>query len=442
MSGYERPLRVLLIGRWFWPHAAIDSAAYLIELASGLRNAGLHIKVVTPKFAASWSDRFQFREFEVHRPIRLFRNGWTVRGDRSASRYIRRLREWICEHCKDCDLIYCDAPIEEVISAVDAARVLKVPLVVRHGEHGSIDSGALFPNTRMGKRCRAATFEADALIVHTATDLRNWIAQGGDRSKVHLIHCGVPSSIDPSAARRAQIRAAMAGINRDLHVLNDSKVLLSTERLEAGSGVKTLLDSAYSLSQKFDQLHFWFIGDGPNRDSYLSQMTSDGLRQITAMPGSFAPIDEVFLAADLMIQSGDVGYQYHVPAAVASCLPIVTTETASSREFFGVSRTQIDDRILYSRRTECMNSNVGEQDAADGVWWFAASRPRTLRLAIDDILGCPQQAQQRVRRVRSMLQRTRPQSESILNHVALFRRLVQRRGQTESESTATMEQAP
>ena len=80
---------VLLIGRHFWPHGSIDSAAYLIGLATDLSRRGLHVEVLTPQYASTWPTRIDFRGLTVHRPVAAPRFDGTIARDWSVNRYVR-----------------------------------------------------------------------------------------------------------------------------------------------------------------------------------------------------------------------------------------------------------------------------------------------------------------------------------------------------------------
>ena len=426
MSGSERPIRVLLIGRHFWPHGSIDSAGHLIELASGLKLAGQHVSVLTPKYAASWPEHFSFREVDVYRPIRVFRTGWTARGDRTASRYIRNLRDWIESNPVACDVVYCDGGREEAIAAVEAARANAIPSVIRIAGRGACSDFDFFTHSRSGKRCRSSVLGADAVVVGGASDERRWLAHGGVPERVHRIPIGVGPSLDLAPSEKKELRLSMARINGDLFVPEACSVVLTAERLRDDSGVMTLVKSAYSLSQKINALQFWLVGDGSSRESIFARLNSDGLRQVTSMPGSFGLMDDVFSAADLMVQVGDEGFEHQVPTAISAALPIVVANTNTAREFFSVTDEDVRGRILDNRNDVLESPNDLSGSAGQLIGWFDPARPKTLRFAIDQIVCNVEAARGRAQQLRRRLQRVRSRGESIRCYARLFRELTGR----------------
>ncbi|MCA9139354.1 MAG: glycosyltransferase [Planctomycetales bacterium] len=443
----------MLVGRHFWPHGAVDAGGHLVELATGLKLAGLHVSVVTPKYSTAWADQFAFREIGVYRPVRMFRSGWTARGDRSSSRYIRYLREWLAKNPLSCDLFFCDAAREESIATVEAARQCGVPVVVRIGGNGSCSDIEFFMQSRAGKRCRSAAMDADAVVLGNAANHRNWIAMGGKPLTSHRIPIGVGPALDQGLSNQSRLRRAMARINGDLYVPDHCAVVLSVEGLRKDSGVTTLVDSAFALSQKINTLHFWFVGDGPLRDSIYERLKADGLRQSVAMPGSFAISDDVFAAADLMVHIGDEGFEHQIPTAIAAALPLIVANTPTARQFFAISDAQVRERII-ERLADAVTAGNPQgggplpeqtlpeqtlpiQSTGQGVWWFDPGRPKTLRFAIQQITSDLETARQRAQQLRRIFQQTRSGSESIQQYVRLFRHLVDFSAPNNQQSPST-----
>ncbi|MCO8123588.1 glycosyltransferase [Stieleria sp. TO1_6] len=437
MSRALRRKRVLLVGRYFWPLGSIDSAGHLMDLASGLNRAGMQVSVLTPKHSIVWPDRFTFRELEVHRPIRVFRTGWTARGDRSVSRYVRYLRDWIASDQCSCDLVFCDSGREEAIGVVEAASAKQIPAVVRMSGNGRCSDLNFIDENRMGKRCRSAAIDASAVVLNNATAHRQWLARGGTAETSHRIAVGIGPTIESSVTIRQQLRHSLAKINGDLFVPDASTVVLSVEPMRAESGLGTLVESAYSLAEKINHLQFWLIGDGPSRDSIYTRIRGDGLRQITSMPGSFGQTDDVFAAADLMVHVGDEGFDHQIPSAIAASLPLVIADSPTAREFFSTSAVDADRGIIESLRDADQPPADSGDTAASLLWWFDPARPKTLRFAIHQIVRHAAAARNRADRLRRLLQRETPRSESIAHYVNLFQALIDR-----YPSTATGHDAP
>ncbi|PNY34540.1 hypothetical protein C2E31_22810 [Rhodopirellula baltica] len=263
----DRRLRVLLIGRHFWPLGSFDDAGHLIDLATRLHQLGHHVEVVTPRQANTWSEQFQFREFAIHRPLRIFRSGWTSRGDRSVGKYIKSLRDWVCENHASADLIYCDGATEECVAAVESARKLNLPVVVRVAGFGAASDLTSSDSRRNVRRCISAARDADAVVVNSASVHRRMLSEGYNDAKFCRIPIGIGRVPDSSLHDKAELRTALAKINGDLHVFDTMSVVLSVERMCQDSGLMKLVQSARILSERIPGLQYWMIGDGPKRDS-------------------------------------------------------------------------------------------------------------------------------------------------------------------------------
>lgn len=412
-----------MVGRSFWPHGNVDSAGHLMELATGLHTAGTNVAVATAKYAASWADQFTFREFPVFRPVRIFRTGWAARGDRSASRYIRNLRQWIESNSFSADVIYCNGSREEAIAVIEAASNLELPAVVRLAGHGQTSDLAFFDDTRVGKRCRAAVAKADAIVVSDAATERGWISSGGSSENVCRIPIGIGQATNQEPIRTSELRRALAQINGDLFVPDACNVVLSVERMQEPGGIMTLVNAAYGLTQHVPHLQFWLTGDGPARDTIYNHLKSDGLRQMVAMPGSFGALDDLFQAADLVVHAGDEGFDHQIPAAIAAGIPLVLANRDTARRFFDVSDADVGSMILDSRHASQPDPRGQQTRPGEWVWWFDDRRPKTLRFAIAQIVGGLDVARQRAALVRKWMLRHRSQRQSIDQYTSLFSRL-------------------
>lgn len=426
MNGAERAIRVLLVGRYFWPLGSIDAAGHLVELATGFQLAGMKVSVLTAKHGVNQSDMFTFRDFPVYRPVRLFRSGWVTHRHRGITAYVQTLRDWMVNHGAGYDVIVSDAAREESIAVIQAARELDVPAVVRLAGQGEVADIHYHGQSRQGKRCRAAIADADAIVFADAAQHRQWLADGGAPERCWRIPTGIPPLSDDRGFTRENLRRAMARINGDLLVPDSTAVVLTVERMVQGSGIQTLVESAYSLSTQLPGLQFWLIGDGPMRDAIFSHLKGDGLRQMMAMPGSFAVLRDVFACADVMVHRGDAGFEFQIPCAISSGLPLVVADTETSRMFFGCDKSQSRERLL-TKRSATVEPTSDSEHPPDLVWWFDPLQPKTLRFAIDQIVRHRNAARRRADRLRRSMIRSRSFDDTIRSYQDLLGRLASER---------------
>ncbi|MEL6109377.1 MAG: glycosyltransferase [Planctomycetota bacterium] len=414
-----RRLRVLMVGRHFWPLGSFDSAGHLMDLAVGLHRHGFHIEVVTPRHGSGWTERFTFREIMVHRPLPIFRSGWATRSDRTASRYVRDLTSWLTKTAAGVDLILSDRAKEEAIAVVDAARALNIPSIVRIGGHGDGSDLAYFADNRLGARCKANALAADATVVNDARSHRRWLTLGADAATVHrMAPYLIP--IDAAATERSALRHSLARINGDLLVPEGATVLLSVERMRRESGLIHLVESAMNLAKQFTDLQFWLIGDGPRRDWVYNRLRGDGLRQSTAMPGSFGSHDDILIASDLMVHSGDEGFESQVPRAIMAAVPLVVANTETARDFFGFSKEEIQNR---DAGTSAPASDVNPSDV-NLVHWYQPDDTESLRRAVSKVVFHREESRRKAESLRRRMQQLYPREELTNRYSSLIRDLV------------------
>lgn len=426
----KRTTRALLFTRNFWPHGSFDSASHVVDIAKGLQAAGLHVSVATPKHANAWPQRFTFQEFEVHRPVRMFKLGWTARADRSPSRYIRNWRDWLEPNPTNCDIVVCFGGREEAIAAVSAAEKMRVPAIVVLMGDGDASDLLYYPTSRGAARCQGFVQRASAVVVGSSAQHRSWLSIGGDRQTTHRIEAGIGPAIDSKPATRKKLRRALAQINGDLFVPDGCSVVLSVERMRKESGLMTLVESAYGLSEKIGSLQYWLIGDGPRRDWIYSRLRGDGLRQVTSMPGSYGTMDDLFATSDLIVHSGHEGFMHQIPRAIAADLPVIVADHEVSRAFFGCTTDDVANRIIQRRADASPDGNATAPNADDEtesvanlLWWFNPRRPKTLRFAVEEILANVNRARERSATLRRIMQSQRPRDRAIEAYKQLISQL-------------------
>lgn len=361
----------------------------------------------------------------------MFKLGWTARADRSPSRYIRNWRDWLEPNPTNCDLVICFGGREEAISAVSAAEKMKVPVIVVLLGDGDASDQRYYATSRGALRCQGFVEKADAIVLGSAAEHRSWLSAGGDKRKTHRIEPGIGATIDSAPATKKTLRRALSKINGDLFVPDGCSVVLSVERMRKESGVMTLVESAYGLSEKIDALQYWLIGDGPKRDWIYSRMRGDGLRQVTSMPGSYGTMDDLFATSDLIVHAGHEGFMQQIPSAISAGLPLVVADHEVSRTFFGCNADSVAARMI-ERRTDVDAVSGGTATGVDGdsesvadlLCWFDARRPKTLRFAMERILTNLNQARERAVRLRRIMQRSRPRDQTIQAYLRLINELM------------------
>jgi glycosyltransferase involved in cell wall biosynthesis len=383
----------------------MDSAGFLIQTASALHRHGVHVEVVTPRYASSWPEEFMFREFAVHRPAAAPRSDWSM------GRYIRHLSNWLRQQAESFDVMFVDAIRDESVAAIEASRSSGCATILRCSRWGIHRDPAWWQTSRSARRCGATGKMADAVIAKSAACQRALLADGYAATRIQRIEHGFAAGPTRSAESRRLARKALGLVNSDLATHGDSPVVICTARMTRESGVSLLVNAASHLIARYPDLRLWFIGDGPHRDWMYETMRGDGVRASIAMPGSFCDVDDLFAAADVFLQTDDDGLDYFLPNAISAELPIVTLDTESTRA------------VIYAGSVDTAERRLAENDPNSLVEWCPAATSKYIRLGLvrvlDDLPGYQAKASQ----LRRLLVRTRPQSETISAYVDLMERL-------------------
>lgn len=392
-----------------------------MTLATAFKARGIDVQVLASRPSTAMPTFYLYRDIPVHCPIKLFQKGWAVRGDRTASRYVKRLGQWIEDNMAARQVMLVNGAQEEALAGLPACEALNIPTAVRLSGAGQCSDFEFFRQSRVGKRCRQTMLNADAVIVQHADDHRQWIVQGGDDQKTHRIGPAIGTSTVTPEQRQA-MRQSLGAINGDLHVPEDHAVLLSIQQMRSESGLAALVDSTYSLSQSIGRLQYWLIGDGPRRESIFGAIRADGLRQNLAMPGSFADMTDVFHAADFLVHNGDWGWEHLVPTAIQMGLPLVVANSLVARRFFSASTKLVKQRIAEIADSPEMAAPTGAEPG-QSVYWFEAGHPQTLQQAVAAVVNRLDIARERANQLRRTLQHDQSFDRVVDQYVHLLQRL-------------------
>ncbi|TWU32905.1 glycosyltransferase [Novipirellula artificiosorum] len=421
------PLRVLLVGRHFWPSASYDSTGFLCQLATGLHRSGVHVEVLSPRYAATWPERFEYREIPVHRPAAAPRSDWSM------GRYVRHVTSWLKEHGRSFDVILVDSIREESVAAVDAAKSVGVATILISGGWAEHGDPLWWQTTRAARRCGVAAKSADFIIAKDAATQRLLISSGIPTERVRRIEIGFANSTGTADDSREAARTRLGKLNSDLSTMPDTPVIACLGRMERDGPMGLLSQSARYLVTRNPDVRIWFIGDGPTRQSLYDFMRADGVRNSIAMPGSFVDPSDLLIAADLYVQGAETGLDFSLPAAVAAAIPIVAVETPTVRALLGQSQPGADPAAACNDGSEVEN-----------VTWFAKGKAKSLRGAIRSVMDHLPDARKRARMLRRDLVRTRPHSQAIADYVDLIHHLRQqqrRRGLSDRPGNPSFEAA-
>ena len=392
------PIRILMVGRHYWPHLWSDVANRTVRLACGLARAGVEVEVLTPRYASSWPDQICHREIVVNRPAAAPRSDWSM------GRYLRHVESWLRQHADRYDVIYSATMREEASLVVEAARRAGRISIVHHSGTGQqADTNFALP-VRHRRRVVAAVQAANAIVLTRASTHQAMLAAGYEAERLHRIAAGVSPSkglAGRDAASRERSRQVLASINGDLKTDRGSMVAVVIGAMVPSSELTTLAEAIPHLINLWPDLRFWLIGDGPMRNDLHRYFKQQSVRQNVAMPGTFVDFSDVLMASDVYIQpSANDGLDSFVPQAIAASLPMVMVDAP-------------DTRAIAGAYDECIH-------------WCSESDSTSLHHAVRRVLGELAPAQNAAERLRRELVQRQPFSETVNGFVTLLNRLLER----------------
>ena len=381
-----------------------------------MHRRGVHVEVLTPRYASSWPESIMVREVPVHRAVSAPRSEWGM------GKYMRGLTAWLQQHAASFDVVYVDSMREEALVAVDTAKQMGIPTMVRCRGWGRFNDCQWWQTSRLARRCGAMTRGADIVVANSAAVERTLLMEGFEPERIERIVQGFAASPGRTAIRRHAARQALASANADLVTESDTPVVLCHATMSRDQGADLLVRTARPLLIRYPNLRIWFAGDGPYRDSMYQRLRSDGVRASIAMPGSFADAEDLFAAADLYVQCDDEGLEYFLPTAVASGLPIVAVENVSIRSLLDAESASDPVRSVQELEPDHrLVSSCGRP--SDRLEWCSTATPKELRLAVSRVLEGMPAATDRAAELRRILLRSRPLSRTTDAYLGLVERL-------------------
>ncbi len=367
-------IRVLWVTRRYWPHAAgqYPQAATSAALTQALVGMGVHVEVVTPRYGTHWSHEFLYGGIRVHRILTA------PKGDWSTQRYVRYLGNWLAEQTCRFDWIVCDGIDDDVRSVAAAiehsrsdptrgARPATRGVVLCDG-WGSDGDDVACRQSRSGKRWLQAIAELDQVITRHSTLDRFLVSSGIAPARIRRLTPGFARPTRISLDGRLASRRSLAGINRDLKTDQEDHVLLWCGRMagrpDYDGGVGLLVGSARLLCGRYPNLKIWMLGDGPLHDWVHTELNAEGVRNVVAIPGSFADMTDIWNAVEGVVVTDEDQLRYTLPAAIAHALPTVVADQAAIRAW-------MKDKFT--------------SDIVDSIAWYDAKKPASFRKSFRNV---------------------------------------------------------
>jgi len=139
---------------------------------------------------------------------------------------------------------------------------------------------------------RALNWWSDIVVANSTSDHRSFIRAGLDRSKLRLIHNGVPT-LEPSRDGPSAV-ATRLGLKPQEDV-----IVVSLARLARAKGLDVLLHAAKLLEPDFPNLRIVLAGTGPEAGRLKALVERLGLLEMVRLPGLIVEQADLLAIADM-----------------------------------------------------------------------------------------------------------------------------------------------
>ncbi|MGC7405101.1 glycosyltransferase [Pandoraea pneumonica] len=160
----------------------------------------------------------------------------------------------------------------------------------------------------------------------------------------------MPNGIDtqryrPDAANRASLRASLASLalsplSVDEH--GTSPIVFAAGRLVDAKDYPTLFEAFAQVHRQLPDARLFIAGDGPLRAALQARIDALGLAQVITLLGRRDDVADWMRAADVYVMSSAwEGLPLVIGEAMASGLPVVSTDCGGVRELLGTQRGNV-----------------------------------------------------------------------------------------------------
>lgn len=169
---------------------------------------------------------------------------------------------------------------------------------------------------------------SDVLIVVTRRDEEKGLRAGiGRPDQYRLIRSAIPlQQFDPSRGQRQQVRLA-------LNIPQQALVLGNIGRFSPQKNPLDWVRIAGSLAERYPDLYFLMVGDGPLRPAVEAELQRQGIASRTRLTGLRRDIPQMLSAMDIfLLTSLWEGLPRVLPQAMSMGLPVVANQADGTQE--------------------------------------------------------------------------------------------------------------
>lgn len=318
-----KPLRLVMVTRWFWP-LADEAERTMARLAAGLAAAGSCPSILTARWHPRWPAEIRFSDVPVVRLSPPPEGRWNT------WRYMRAMGRWLRAHQSEFDLAYVSGLRHEAYAALRALRGRR-PVVLRCERAGRCGDCLWQIEAPCGRRIKRECMRAVALAAPTAPIRRELEAAGYPRTRVHDLPLGVAATPPRTAASRMAARTLLAEANVLLQLSPGAHLVVSTGRLEPGRGWEDLIAAWPAVVGRWPNARLWLSGVAPGRAAFQRLIESLSLAGRVAMIGVFDDPEALLAATDVFVAPSPEGTAVALLEAMAAELPVVAVDVPTHR---------------------------------------------------------------------------------------------------------------
>ena len=218
--------------------------------------------------------------------------------------------------------------------------------------------------SKLNKFMSAKYFDCIIAVSH---DLERHISLKRANVKIMTVH----NSIDIQSLK---IQKCPSEIKRALGFSNETILIGSAGRMMPVKGYDIFIEMAAAISEKYSQVKFILVGDGPLKRDLMRKAKDKGLGDIIAFPGFRDDIIDIINALDIFVMTS---HHEGIPMALLEAMglhkAIVSTAVGGITEVIedNISGLTVDSRNPLDLASACMNileDNNLKQRLGDGAF--------------------------------------------------------------------------
>ena len=284
--------RLVLITRRFWPLMG-GAEIVMARLAQSFQTQGHDVTILTACWHEDWPMQVD------HHGVRVVRLPQAATRWRGTWQYIRGLSRWLRSHRSEYDAVLVSMLKHDAFVAVGEGRAGDFPVVLR-AEGAGITGDCHFQQTaRFGNRIKRRCQQAAAVIAPATAVAKELEEAGYDSGRVKIIPNGVP--ILDELVSRQEARTSLAAIHCDMELAPNAPLVVFTGRLDAGKGLRELIQAWESIASAIPDARLWLVGEGPLRDELFQRVRDAELVDSVRMPGTFDDVSDILRAATVFV---------------------------------------------------------------------------------------------------------------------------------------------